>query len=289
MSSIGQSSIPFLPAGSTLLKRVFKFVLSATIFSIGLQPLALLAGVRETDDAPHVVHHSRMEVSLHSVTRTDQSGNEYNSIQYNSAIVPASYSIATTVASDQPAFSGHILPATLARLYDHGYDDASFCAFAECFLAPRSIGEVGSAAKKYVTAGEHATSFARPPKGWRYFVQRYKPKFFNHKIIPSPSVLRQTAKGRKILAHEMQHMTDAIKHPEFFYFSRISRAPGAGIGHVIMETRGYLQSHGLRALWPGYAMRSVQGAGRAGLVYRDLAILGGLGAAGAGTASYLSE
>ena len=81
--------------------------------------------------------------------------------------------------------------------------------------------------------------------------------------------------------HELQHFLDATQHPQYYYFARASNAPGAGLAHFVFETRGYLQSHGLQALFnPSLAMASVRHAGRAHLVYRDLAGLAGLGGLG---------
>gem|GEM_PF-1872536 len=33
---------------------------------------------------------------------------------------------------------------------------------------------------------------------------------------------------------------DATQHPQSYYFARASNAPGAGLAHFVIETRGYL-------------------------------------------------
>jgi hypothetical protein len=69
-----------------------------------------------------------------------------------------------------------------------------------------------------------------------------------------------------------------------YYFARVSKAPGSGLAHYVYETRGYLQSHGLNALFrPALVMASVNHAGRGGLVYRDLI---GVGLIGGGLTAY---
>lgn len=127
----------------------------------------------------------------------------------------------------------------------------------------------------------HETRLASaPPKGIQKYITLYRPRFIGHKITPSPAELVASGRSR-YLYHELKHFTDASKHPEFFYFARVSRAPGSGFAHFVMETRGYLQSHGLRALNPLHAIRSVRAEGRAQLIYRDIGILGGfIGLAG---------
>ena len=112
------------------------------------------------------------------------------------------------------------------------------------------------------------------PKGLSYFWKSYTPKFVPPRIVPDPHALAQTIEGRLALSHELQHVDDILNHPELYYFARISKAPGAGIAHFIYEARGYIQSSGL--LNPNYAMASIQSAGRAPLVYRDIGIVAGL-------------
>jgi hypothetical protein len=119
-----------------------------------------------------------------------------------------------------------------------------------------------------------------PPRGWRYWTKWHTPRFVGHKIKPDPHILAQTAEGRLILYHELKHFEDAVTRPGRYYFASVSKAPGAGFAHVIMETRGYLQSHGLRGLNPKYALASIRKVGREGLVYRDAAITLGLGVTG---------
>lgn len=90
--------------------------------------------------------------------------------------------------------------------------------------------------------------------------------------------------GTRTNLHELQHFADATGHSELYYFARVSKAPGSGLAHYVYETRGYLQSHGLSALFrPDCVMASVNQAGRGGLVYRDLI---GAGLLGSGIAAY---
>jgi hypothetical protein len=122
-----------------------------------------------------------------------------------------------------------------------------------------------------------------PPQGWRYWTTPYSPKFANPRIVDPATGLKvpTSALGSKTGLHELQHFLDATQHPQLYYFARASNAPGAGLAHFVFETRGYLQSHGLQALFnPSLAMASVRHAGRAHLVYRDLAGLAGLGGLG---------
>ena len=94
-------------------------------------------------------------------------------------------------------------------------------------------------------------------------------------------MLRAGDLDNPVAFHELKHFTDVDAHPGLYYFARRSTAPGSGLAHFVYETRGYLQSHGLRALFdPSLAMASVQHAGRAHLVYRDLIGLGGLATIG---------
>ena len=122
-----------------------------------------------------------------------------------------------------------------------------------------------------------------PPQGWKYWTTPYSPKFANPRIVDPATGLKvpTSALGSKTGLHELQHFLDATQHPQLYYFARASNAPGAGLAHFVFETRGYLQSHGLQALFnPSLAMASVRHAGRAHLVYRDLAELAGLGGLG---------
>jgi hypothetical protein len=125
-----------------------------------------------------------------------------------------------------------------------------------------------------------------PPSGWRYWVTPYKPKFVNPRIVdPTTGTnVPLSQLGTRINLHELQHFADATGHPELYYIARVSKVPGSGLAHYVFETRGYLQSHGLSALFrPDYVMASVNQAGRGGLVYRDLI---GAGLLGSGIAAY---
>jgi len=89
------------------------------------------------------VHESiATSVSLLDYDHSYHAQNEYDCTQQNSAIVPVSYSFAATLASESSISSGHTLSASLARLYDHEYDDDVFCVFTECLVAPRSVDDL---------------------------------------------------------------------------------------------------------------------------------------------------
>ena len=118
-----------------------------------------------------------------------------------------------------------------------------------------------------------------PPKGWRYWVTPYRPKFGNRNIVDptTGNVLSGSDLTTPTHLHELKHFTDS-HHEQLYYFARVSKAPGSGIAHFIYETRGYLRSHGYQVLYkPWIPMRSVAHADRAYLVYRDLAGIGIIG------------
>lgn len=157
-------------------------------------------------------------------------------------------------------------------------------AYSDLLVAPKSgtFADAATGGKKVV--GEFQIDLANPaPGGWRYLVTPMKPKFVNPRIVDPVThrVLRAADLDNPIAFHELQHFADATSHPGLYYFARGSRAPGSGLAHFVYETRGYLQSHGLRALYdPSLAMASASHAGRANLVYRDLIGLAGIGTAG---------
>jgi len=151
-------------------------------------------------------------------------------------------------------------------------------------VAPVSVLDNAAKAQGKVVGSFKIDLTNPPPQGWRYWTTPYSPKFANPRIVDPATGLKvpTNALGSKTGLHELQHFLDATQHPQLYYFARASNAPGAGLAHFVFETRGYLQSHGLKALFnPSLAMASVRHAGRAHLVYRDLAGLAGLGALGA--------
>ena len=78
--------------------------------------------------------------------------------------------------------------------------------------------------------------------------------------------------------HELDHFSVTWHYPGLRYFARTSRSPGAEIAHFLYEQRACFQELGWKAIIdPRYAMASVRGAQRAGLVYRDIGLLVGLG------------
>ena len=110
---------------------------------IGIGPIK--AGVVNTIDGPIAVTGGTFKLSQSAGSMIEYPHGisfPYYQYRYNgehhSAIVPASDSAADELASAQTTSSGHALPATLARLYDHDYDAGAFCAFNECLIAPGS-------------------------------------------------------------------------------------------------------------------------------------------------------
>ncbi len=126
------------------------------------------------------------------------------------------------------------------------------------------------------------------PEPWRLFKPSYKVE------IHMPVGLRAADPRRyaRNLSHEIRHALDFLYHPQFAYYATKSKAPGAGLAHYVFEARGYLQSHGVRALVdpriPG-PMASVRSFTinrvpqmRHRLVYRDLLIVGSIIGYGSG-------
>ena len=93
----------------------------------------------------------------------------------------------------------------------------------------------------------------------------FKLKFENWKWLPVRPFRKNSESGCVII------ITDAS----------VFTSP-SGIANLLLEARGYFQSHGWRGLNPTYAMRSIRGEGRTYLIYRDLELIGGLGGAAGG-------
>jgi hypothetical protein len=126
------------------------------------------------------------------------------------------------------------------------------------------------------------------PEPWRLFKPSYKVEIH----MPAGLMAADPRRYARNLSHEIRHALDFLYLPQFAYYATKSKAPGAGLAHYVFEARGYLQSHGFRALVdpriPG-PMASVRSFTinhvpqmRHMLVYRDLLIVGSIIGYGSG-------